>query len=329
MAVPENIVSSVTTASHGVANVGIREDLEDTIYRVAPEETPFTSNIGTVKVSNTYHEWQTETLANASATNAQLEGGDVGTLDAPNIPTRLGNTCQILWKTGGVSRTQEVVNKAGRASELARQKVLKTIELKRDFEIRAIGNYAAVAESGSTARKMAGIQAFITSNDSRGAGGSDGGFSASPGPAAFTPGTDRTWTEAILKTVMSTCYTNAGAGNCPTQVYMGPSHKQQASAFTGIADIRQTVNGKSMATITAGADMYVSDFGVLAFIPHPYGLGGDAVFVKPEMAAVGTLDGLKSTTLAKTGDNERFLLTREATLVIKNEKAHGIAADLA
>ena len=67
----------------------------------------------------------------------------------------------ILKKTGGVSATQEVVNKAGRDSELARQKVLKTIEIKRDFEIRAIGNYAAVQESGATTRKFAGIQAFI------------------------------------------------------------------------------------------------------------------------------------------------------------------------
>jgi hypothetical protein len=62
-------------------------------------------------------------LAAASATNAHLEGDDVGTLDNPNLTTRLGNTCQILWKTGGVSRTQEIVDLAGRESELARQKV--------------------------------------------------------------------------------------------------------------------------------------------------------------------------------------------------------------
>ena len=42
MAVPTNtLVKS--------AVVGEREDLENDIYRVAPEETPFTSNIGTTK----------------------------------------------------------------------------------------------------------------------------------------------------------------------------------------------------------------------------------------------------------------------------------------
>lgn len=324
MSVPSNTVSTVGS---GVANVGIREDLEDTIYRVAPEETPFVSNIGTKKATSTYHEWQTETLTAASATNAQLEGDDYS-LGAPNLTTRLGNTCQILAKAGGVSRTQEVVNKAGRDSELARQKVLKTIELKRDLEIRAIGNYAAVAESGATTRKLGGIQAFITSNDSRGSGGSDGGFSASPGPAAATDGTQRTFTESLVKSVLSTAFSNAGAGNCPTQAYMGPSHKQQWSAFTGIADIRANVSGTSQATIYGGADVYVSDFGAITLIPHAYGLSRAVVLVNPKMAAIATLDGLKTKALASSGDNEKFLITMEKTLVVSNEKAHAVIADL-
>ena len=241
---------------------------------------------------------------------------DVGTLGSANLTTRVGNICQILWKTGGVSATQEVVNKAGRDSELARQKVLKTIEIKRDFEIRAIGNYAAVQESGATTRKFAGIQAFITSNDNRGSGGSDGGFSASPGPSAATDGTQRTWSEAILKSVQNTAFSNGGK---PTMLFMGPSHKQQASAFTGIADIRKDA-GNGQATIVGAADMYVGDFGQLTFVAHPYALTRAAVFVDPKMAAVGTLRGLQSTALAKTGDNERFLITMERTLIVRNEK---------
>lgn len=322
MSVPTNVIGSAGSA---VPNIGIREDLEDTIYRVAPEETPFMSAIGTTKVKQVYHEWQTEDLAAASATNAQLEGDDVGTLGSANLPTRLGNICQILWKTGGVSGTQEEVDLAGRDSELARQKVLKTIEIKRDFEIRALGNFAAVQESGATTRKMAGIQAFITSNDSRGSGGSDGGFSASPGPAAATDGTQRTWTEGLLKAAMATTFSSGGK---PTQLYMGGTHKQQASAFTGIADIRSEVKGKAQATISAAADMYVGDFGAVTFNPHAYALTRAAVGVDPNMAAVGTLRGLRSTPLAKTGDNERFLILMEKTLVVRNQKAHFVCADL-
>lgn len=317
MTAPTNTVTSATP------NVGVREDLEDTIYRVAPEETPFVSNIGTTSASNIYHEWQTETLANASATNAQLEGDDY-TLGAPNLTTRLGNYMQILAKTGGVARTQEIVNKAGRSSELARQIALKTIEIKRDLEIRGIGNYASVAESGATTRKTAGIQAFITSNDSRGSGGSDGGFSSGI-VAAATDGTQRTFTEALLKSVQATTFSNGGK---PSQLYMGPTHKQQFSAFTGIADIRANVSGTGMATIYGAADVYVGDFGPLTAIAHPYALSRAAVGVDPKMAKIATLDGLKKKTLASSGDNEKFLLTMEKGLVVSNEKAHFVIADL-
>jgi len=60
---------------------GIREDLSNVITNIAPEETPYQSNIGRETVSNTLFEWQTDTLADAAA-NAQLEGDDVGTFDA-------------------------------------------------------------------------------------------------------------------------------------------------------------------------------------------------------------------------------------------------------
>lgn len=320
MTAPTNTVTSATP------NVGVREDLEDNIYRVAPEETPFTSNIGAAKATNIYHEWQTETLANASATNAQLEGDDYAN-GSPNLTTRLGNYVQILAKAGGVARTQEVVDKAGRASELARQKVLKTIEMKRDFEARAVGNYASVAESGATTRKTAGALAWLTSNTSKGSGGSDGGFSAGI-VAAATNGTQRTFTESLLKSVLSTTFSSAGAGNMPSQLYMGPSTKQTFSTFTGIADIRGEVSGKNMATIYGAADVYVSDFGQLTAIPHAYGLTRDVLGVNPKMFKVATLDGLKSASLAKTGDSEKFLLTMEKGTVCANEKAHFAIRDL-
>lgn len=317
MTAPTNTITGATP------NVGVREDLENDIYRVAPEQTPFISNIGSKKATSTYHEWQTETLASPSATNAQLEGDDY-TLSAGNLTTRVGNYMQILAKTGGVSRTQEVVDKAGRASELARQKVLKTIELKTDLEVRVIGNYASVAESGATTRKSAGILAFITSNDNRGSGGSDGGFSSGI-VAAATNGTQRTFTEALVKATLATAF---GNGAKPTQAYMGPTHKQQFSAFTGIADIRADVSGGGMATIYGAADVYVSDFGSLTLIPHPYGLTRDCVLVDPKMASIATLDGLKSKALASSGDNEKFLLTMEKGLVVENQKGHAVIADL-
>lgn len=319
MAAPTNLETTVNS-------VGQREDLSDVIHRVAPEKTPFISAIGKGKAKARYHEWQTESLAAADADNAQLEGDDVGSLDAPNRTARIGNYCQIFRKTGGVSRTQENVDMAGRASEMNRQKVLKGIEAKRDQEARFIGNYASQNESGSNPRKSAGMLAFIETNDSLGAGGSSGGFSSGTVSAASN-GTQRTFTEALLKNVLASRFDESGESS-NLIAFMSSTHKQQASEFTGISDIRSDVKSRDQATIHAAADLYVSDFGSVSFVPHAYALSRDVLIVDPGMAELGVLDGFKTKELAKTGDSDRFLMTYEACLVVKNEKAHAAIRDL-
>jgi len=54
---------------------GLREDLQNTIFMLTPEDTPLISNIGRDKASATKHEWQTDALAAPDTTNAQIEGG--------------------------------------------------------------------------------------------------------------------------------------------------------------------------------------------------------------------------------------------------------------
>lgn len=304
--------------------IGNREDLSDTIYRVAPEETPFMNQIERVKASGITHEWQTEALATPDATLQALEG-DVASLAAVNVTTRLGNLCQINRIDYGVSGSQEAVKKAGRSNELTRLRVLHGIEKRRDAEKRFIGNYASVAESGATTRKSGGALAALTSNVSYGAGGSSGGISAAAWTAA-TPGTARTFTETLLKTVLSSGFSN---GARPSIAYMGPTQKQQASSFTGIASIRTDATGKKMATIVAGADGYVSDFGVITFVPHPYGLTADVLLIDPNYWAVATLRGWTTEPLAKSGDSEQEMLLAEHTLECRNEKSSSKISALA
>lgn len=305
--------------------IGNREDLTDVIHRVAPEKTPLISLIGRGQAKARQHDWQTEDLAAPNAANAQLEGDDVGTLDNPNISVRLANYCQIFRKTGGVSRTQEQVDKAGRKSEMTRQKVLKGIELRRDKEARYCGNFASQNESGATPRASAGLLAWLTTNTDRGAGGANGGFSAGI-VAAATNGTLRTFTEAQVKAVQAKRFAASGSTDGAVAL-MGGALKQKFSEFTGIADIRKDVT-RGMATIVAGAEVYVSDFGELRLVPHPYAFSRDCAIVDPSMLADALLDGYQTEALAKNGDNERFMMVSESTLEMKNEKAHGVVADI-
>lgn len=317
MSAPTNVVSSIIAK-------GNREDLEDVIYRVAAGSTPFITAIGDTKATAVTHEWQTETLAAPNAANAQLEGDDLTAFAPPNLTTRLGNICQIFRKDGVVTRTQEAVKSAGRTSDYNRLRVLRGKELMRDMEAAFTANQGTQVESGSTPRRTAGALAFLTSHTSRGTGGASGGASGSTVTAATNGTSTRTWTEALLKSVMAQCFTDGGE---PSIVIMGALLKQTASTFTGVAQQRRET-GDKMAKIIAGADVYVSDFGELQFVPHPYALTRDALFIDPDMWAVATLDPVKSTDLAKTGDSDKFMLTAEKALVCRNEKSSGVAADL-
>lgn len=317
MALPTN---TATTYS----NVGIREDLSDVIYRVAPEETPFTNNIGRSKATATFHEWQTEDLAAAIDSNAVLEGDDA-TLDAANVPARVGNRCQISDKTAVVSGTNDAVNKAGRDTEMARQVMLKGMELSRDIEKQMLSNKPSIAGAAGTARQSAGMESWIVTNASRGAGGSGGGFSGGT-VAAPTDGTARAFTEGLLKAAHLAAF---NAGGKPNQLYMAGVQKQVFSTFAGIAQIRKDAPGTGQAVIVGAADVYVGDFGRLTAIPHPYGMRASTVLgVDPRMVAKADLRPMRNWVLSKTGDTEKRQILCEYTLEVKNEKAHFVVADL-
>ena len=307
------------------AVVGEREDLENDIYRVAPEETPFTSNIGKVKIKNTLHEWQVEALANADANNANYEGDDAN-IDTAHAPVRRNVHAQIFDKAGSVSGTVAAADNAGREDEEDYQKMIKGIELRRDIEARMIGNYASVNETpASVTRKTAGALAWISTADSLGAGGSSGGWASTGVVDAATNGTQRAWTETLMKAVQVTGF-NAGARY--SQIYMSGSHKQGFSTFAGIADIRKTAEGNKQATIIGAADVYVGDFGEVTAIPHPYGLTRDALLIDPSGWAVGTYRGMATSKLAKTGDSDKFQIICEKALICKNEKKGAAVRDL-
>jgi hypothetical protein len=319
MTAPTNTVTTLVT-------IGQREDLRDKIWRVAPEETPFLTTIGKGDANARYTEWQTETLATPVATNAQLEGDDY-TAAAGNFTTRLGNFCMISAAAYTVSRTADKVRTAGRPNETNRLKTIRMLEVRRDQEMRAIGNYASVNESGATTRKYAGALACLTSNDSRGAGGSDGGFSAGV-VAAATNGTQRTFTESLVKTCMSNLFTSRGMGKNNYIAFMGGPHKQQFSSFTGIAAIRKDAPGRGMASIIGAADTYTSDFGEITLFPHPYGLTRDCFICDPDYWEYASLDEAGNEELGRTGDARKWLITVEGSIVFKNEKASAVIADL-
>ncbi len=305
---------------------GIREDLSDLISDISPTEVPFQSNIGSEPCGNTYFEWQTDALTAASSSNAQIEGDDLGnTYTQITATTRLGNYTQILRKDFLISRTEQVVRKAGRADERGYQMARKALELKRDWETTLLDNNAAVAGNDTTARETGGLTAWVKTNvDSSNTNSVDPVWSTAP-TGARSDGTQRAFTETILKNVVKKVW---DAGGDPSILMVGSFNKQAVSAFAGIAAQRYMAPANSPSTIIGAADIYLSDFGELAVIPNRFQRARDAHVIDPSKARVRVLDGYKMHEMAKTGDGDKYMITYEAGLQIDNEKAFGIAADL-
>jgi len=303
---------------------GIREDLSNIITNIAPEETPYMSNIGRESISNSLFEFQSDTLA-AAAANKQIEGDDVASFDAVTATVRLQNYAQISRKTIILSATEEVVNKAGRRSELAYQIAKRSAELKRDQEFTMLNNAVAAAGSTSTARGTASLGAWVKTNVDMQTNGTNPSYTTLPS-SARTDGNVRTFTETILKNVIQQVWT---AGGTPKILMCGPVNKQRVSGFSGIASSRFNINGGDKpATLVGAVDIYVSDFGNVSVIANRFQRERDAWVLDPEYAKMVVLRPYQQIELAKTGDAEKRMLLVEWGHKVLAENAHGLAADL-
>ena len=308
--------------------VGNREDLQDKIYMVSPEKTPIVSAIRRFKASNRLHEWQRDSLASPNKDNAVIEGDDrTGTSISPT--GRVANTVQLFDKVAVVSSTQEKTKSAGRSSEMKYQVSKKMVELKRDLEAMVLSDNVAVAGDSSTARKSAGLGAMIYSNVSHGGSGATPAHTSGLATTAQTAGTNRAFTETLLKTVLQSIFTNSG--EMPTIISLTPSHKGTFSGFSGIAANRFSVGKGKQGVIVGGADVYMSDFGELTVVPNyvqSTANANTAFILNPEYAGIAYLGGFKSEALAKTGHTDKELVSVEACLVVTSETAHGKVANL-
>lgn len=302
---------------------GIREDLANVIYDISPEDTPFQSNIGRgPKPNNTLFEWQVDSLADPDAGNAVAEGADVTEFDEVDPTVRLQNHQQISRKTVVISNTMESVDTAGRRSELAYQLAKRGKELKRDIETIALGNQGA---AGGTTRTTASLQAYLKTNTNfDDTAGEDPDYTNLPDAGRVDSSAQRAFTEAMLKDVIQKCWKE---GADPSILMVGPINKQNVSAFPGIAETRVAATS-SPTTIIGAADIYVSDFGNLSVVPNRFQRERDAFVLDPEYAEMRYLRPYKQTPLAKTGDAEKRMMLVEWGTCVKNEKAHGIIADL-
>lgn len=318
MTVPTNTLQVYTQTN-------IREDLIDAIYNVDPFKTPFFNMCKKAEARQTFHEWDTDSLAAQNLGNAAVEG-DNPTNIAITATTRLGNYTQISNKTIQISGTSQSVIAAGGSNKMGYQLLKKSKELKRDIEGILTNNAARNAGNATTARVSAGWPAWVATNETFNA---TSGADPSEG-APFNGTQPRTYSsaqtaisETQVKTVLQLIYKNSGES--PEYALMSPANKQNYSAFTGPGTRFIEVEDSTLMT---KVDIYESDFGEVKLIPDIFlSTSKNVMYVNPNYVRVAYLRPFQTIPLAKTGDSDQKMLLVEYSLELGNEKAQGAHYD--
>lgn len=300
---------------------GIREDLSDVIYDISPEETPFYTACAKAKAANTLHEWQTDALR-SSADNAHIEGDDT-IAESRGVTSRLGNYTQIFKNAVVIPGTDQGLNKAGRAREMAYQVLKIAKEQKLDIEKAMFANQARVAGSSSAARRMAGAPAWLTTNTNFQSGSSGADPTGDGTNARTDDGTPTAFSQTKFDSVMQAIWVSGGK---PDSVYLSAFQMNVALGFTGNNNQRSNITAEAEKVIKHMA-VYVTPWGTVEFKPTRENRGRDVFIMQDDMWGVGVLRSTRNEELAKTGDNEKRQVLTELTLVCRNEKASGAVYD--
>lgn len=308
------------------SQVGAREDLEDTIWDLFPEDTWALTNLDRVTATNTFHEWQTDSLA-AATPNRAIEGDDASYLTlAPTV--RVGNYQQISTKTFIISGTLEAARMAGRKSEIARAGMKLMRELKRDMEKALTTNQAGTGGGVATARSTAGMESWIAGPTTDAGTAGNAVRATTSAQAATTPGfasaaiaapTDGSTTGALTVGALNSALQGAWEdGGDPRTILCGAAQKAAIDGFTSIATRMVDIDKSAQAVIHGAANVYVSDFGRHTVVLHRYMRTSVVLCLDPEYWAVSFYRKPFMETLARTGDAEKRMLLAEFGLVARN-----------
>lgn len=314
--------------------IGRREDLSDAIYDISPIDTPMLSSIARVKATGILHEWQTDIL-DASTVQGAIEGDDFAANTA--VPTvRLTNSTMIFRKDVSVSRTQRVVQTAGRRDEYAYQLAKRGKELKRNIEKTLLGGQGKDANTSASASRLSGglityIHRTMVATHFSTATATFAGNGASLTTGTTSNGGTLDVLKQLLDTVIGALWNGGSDANVLMVDAIDKAHISNWA--TGIATLYREVPQGSQGAIIGGADLYVSNFGEFVVVPNrhmPTALGANTAFdlvyvVDYEYLAFAELDPIDIIPIAKTGDADKAMIVCEGCLEVRSEHAHGAA----
>ena len=284
-----------------------REDLLDIIVNIAPWDTPLFSSMPKTTTRHTTHEWIEDTLGTAST---KIEGA-VFAGDTLLTRTRKSNWTTIFGKHIVVSETQRAVNPAGVKDEYSYQVGIAMKEIARGIETALFASTASASASDAV-RVMKALESFITTNTASGSEGT---------------------AKSVLDSLIEKAYI---AGGTPSRVFCHPNTKSKFAANLGIQSGNTMVNYRNIAAsdarINGNVDVYISNFGMVEFVPDRFiptasasattgGVGRYWLLEQPKIRAA-FLRPIKHVPLPPDGDRTRGMILGELTLEVMAESAH-------
>lgn len=310
---------------------GQAEDVDNKIYNLDPEKTPFASAADSEQVVSKNPQWQEDTYFTPNKDNAAVEGDDFsGRSISPTFV--LTNTMQTFREDIVTSGINNAIKKYGRGqgadSEQDYQNRKAMIAIKRHVEAAMLSNNIGVVGNTTTAAKMAGLELYADQSPSHGASGSTVALTNGTLPTvAPTDGTTRALTSTIFTTGLQTMWQ---AGVEPKVCYLAMGQKAVVNTFTSIASQRNDTPPAGMAKIIGAVDVYVWETGPVAFVPiYNTQIRTRTLFITDgESIKRNFIRPIQRKRMGQTGDSSKDMLITDVTLKVSNRRGVYKIADL-
>jgi hypothetical protein len=346
-----------TASSYSITSIqGAREDLSNSLRRVAPEQTPMFSTLNQSSAPKAlFTEWLNEPLDAPSFGSPRADGKDASFdtdfSDHIKDRVRIGNRVQQFDSLGAVSPIAEMIDVAGPGSSLiAQSKAKALVHLKTCIESAIGSSQTPATGDSSTGDKLGGILHFgdpdattgVFDTTAKQAFRAIGAGVAQDGTASGTSRYDATSNGAISEATMRLLLQSAFEGGnaagtrrliAGTSLMNSITNFSRATNFVGGTQARAEANING-TTMTLSVVELVTDYGIVQVVPSLFlnrtsgngleaaGRNAGVLLPTDDTVSLKVLSPITVTDLPDSGGGgDRFLTRTVLTLCVLNSRA--------
>lgn len=272
--------------------------------------------------------------------NAAVDEADPSTYQDPsagdaNLYARV-HTWERAVRIGGHSVTFTQQAGISPRNVVAKKIAKKMIELKGDCELTFLGDQESQVDNGIVGNKTRGLGKWISAT-AQTHYAVDSNYLVPAASIDTSTATDD-YTDATVLNVLKSSYGVHGDPEAAMTIWAGATWKQTLGRFTfytrnvsNFTAVRQFNTTSTDRIVLGKVDMLETDFGSpVVRLSRFVNASGDHTSAASKLLALGIVDDLVETRwaaqpyaekLAKTGRNEKFLVTATAALACTNPKA--------